>query len=314
MPAHVLLGDICVPPMPWSAAPGEGGAKEEVARTCLSSDAPPLPAGPMDVVDTCAAPGNKTSHAAMLLPPGPGQVLAFDKSEDRAALLRRRMGEVGARRVVVRCGDFLETDLSGPEFARARCALVDPSCSGSGMLRADHQTDRGRGAATAEGAVPESEAGRVANLAAFQEKVLWHALQLPAVHRVAYSTCSVYHRVREGAGLPGLASVSPLPSCSLSPAVRTGERERCGARAAAMPGGAGGKQAEAHAAGHRASCLATTRPGAWRACRRSRWVLVLHEVRPGGRRPVHGRRQEGRAVLGDGRGRHRGVLCGAFCP
>lgn len=188
----------------------------------------------MDVVDACAAPGNKTSHAAMLLPPGPGQVLAFDKSEERAALLRRRMQGVGARRVVVRCRDFLETDPSGPEFARARCALVDPSCSGSGMLRADHLADPGRRGARGAGAVPAGEAARIAHLAAFQEKALWHALQLPAVHRVAYSTCSVYHEVcgwrRARTGI-----AAPLRSTPPHAPRPAGERERGSPRAAAVP-------------------------------------------------------------------------------
>lgn len=41
--------------------------------------------GACDVMDACAAPGNKTSHAAMLLGDR-GAVYAFDKSQTRAAV------------------------------------------------------------------------------------------------------------------------------------------------------------------------------------------------------------------------------------
>ena len=61
--------------------------------------------GPFDVIDACAAPGNKTSHLAMLLETNSERkadgsaILAFDKSKPRMALLARRMKQAGADKV-----------------------------------------------------------------------------------------------------------------------------------------------------------------------------------------------------------------------
>ena len=68
-----------------------------------------------DIIDACAAPGNKTSHAASLLAgakgsavAGDSNVFAFDKSTRRLALMERRMKEAGAdKHVKCRAADFL---------------------------------------------------------------------------------------------------------------------------------------------------------------------------------------------------------------
>jgi putative methyltransferase len=68
-----------------------------------------------DVLDACAAPGNKTSHVASILlrqeaRPIP-TIIAFDRSKNRSELLRRRLDEAGAQAVRVKNEDFLLADV-----------------------------------------------------------------------------------------------------------------------------------------------------------------------------------------------------------
>ena len=113
--------------------------------------------------------------------------------------------------------DFLETDPTDISFAKVRAVLLDPSCSGSGMAatRSFHLknnqakchsqvADAGgsEAARTASNALDASGAtscasSRVQSLAAFQTRILRHALAFPAVQRLAYSTCSVYRQENE---------------------------------------------------------------------------------------------------------------------
>ena len=104
------------------------------------------------MVDACAAPGNKSTHAAALLR-GRGTVLAVDRDAARLKILEERVREAKASDVVqaVR-GDFLKLRHGG-----ARAILVDPSCSGG-----------------FEGEAASDE--RVARLAEFQSKAYRHVL------------------------------------------------------------------------------------------------------------------------------------------
>lgn len=73
-----------------------------------------------DVIDACAAPGNKTSHLAALLhdpshgrkEQAPSRVFAFDQSEERLSVLKSRVLEqMGAKQIVqARLQDFLTVD------------------------------------------------------------------------------------------------------------------------------------------------------------------------------------------------------------
>ncbi|OQS00613.1 hypothetical protein ACHHYP_03255 [Achlya hypogyna] len=160
-----------------------------------------------DVIDACAAPGNKTSHAAMLVArktsTRPIKVFAFDRSATRLDLLKRRMKGAGADGVVEAClQSFLDVDVHDPKYAHVTSILLDPSCSGSGMSnRLDHLLEL---ASMKQGFEDEYEASdasdvqaRLQSLADFQLEALRKAFSFPHVQRVAYSTCSIFEKENE---------------------------------------------------------------------------------------------------------------------
>ncbi|TMW57479.1 hypothetical protein Poli38472_003404 [Pythium oligandrum] len=160
-----------------------------------------------DVIDACAAPGNKTSHAAMLIRQKPEiyegcRVFAFDRSAKRLDLLKRRMKLAGADEVVEPCcQSFLDVKVDDPKYANVRSILLDPSCSGSGMTnRLDHLLDIASSQDqldTAENEYEEDVASRLQSLADFQLEALLKAFSFPQVERVAYSTCSIFQKENE---------------------------------------------------------------------------------------------------------------------
>ncbi len=79
------------------------------------------------VVDCCAAPGNKTTHAAALVGPS-GRVLAFDKDPKRLKRLQANAKTAGAVSIEAQCTDFLELDPSEPRFAEVG-VLINLNCA-----------------------------------------------------------------------------------------------------------------------------------------------------------------------------------------
>ncbi|GLT25612.1 hypothetical protein SLA2020_007320 [Shorea laevis] len=142
-----------------------------------------------EVLDACAAPGNKTAHLAALMK-GKGKIIACELNKDRIKRLEDTVRLSGASNVQVLPGDFLSLDPKDPLFSKVRAILLDPSCSGSGTVaeRLDHLLP-------SYGAGPAShttETQRLNKLATFQKKALAHALSFPAVERIVYSTCSIH--------------------------------------------------------------------------------------------------------------------------
>jgi putative methyltransferase len=139
------------------------------------------------IIDCCAAPGNKTSQLAALAAPG-AMVVAVERDPSRAKTLRNRLtaAHVGSAVHVVE-GDFLSIQPGESPWKDATALLLDPSCSGSGMVerRGDTEVQDKQNS----GGMPSP---RLRALAALQVRLLLHALKLPNVRRVAYSTCSVH--------------------------------------------------------------------------------------------------------------------------
>ncbi|XP_067393861.1 28S rRNA (cytosine-C(5))-methyltransferase [Emydura macquarii macquarii] len=136
------------------------------------------------VIDACAAPGNKTSHIAAILK-NKGQIFAFDLDPKRLATMSTMLVRAGANCYELANQDFLTVDPRDPKYSNVTYILLDPSCSGSGMVNR----------LPAEESAPSSE--RLRALAGFQRKALGHALQFPALQRLAYSTCSVHQEENE---------------------------------------------------------------------------------------------------------------------
>ena len=136
---------------------------------CLSRYHHPTDSGAA-VLDACAAPGNKTTQLAALLPSTP--ILAWDRDPERCTLLQRRCTVLAPTRVQVKETDYLTT----PIPSNVVSILLDPSCSGN----------------------YDCDAGRIAALAAFQTKALQKALSCEHVTTVVYSTCSTQFEENEG--------------------------------------------------------------------------------------------------------------------
>ncbi|KAJ3333916.1 putative 28S rRNA (cytosine-C(5))-methyltransferase [Blyttiomyces sp. JEL0837] len=145
------------------------------------------------VIDACAAPGNKTSHLSAILQ-NSGTIYAFDQDKRRLQTLERLTGRAGCKNIKPRNVNFLEMNPTGPEFSKVQYILLDPSCSGSGIVRRmDHLLSHPDEIEEQE----EEKATRVQALADFQVSVLLHAFKFPSVQRVVYSTCSVNQEENE---------------------------------------------------------------------------------------------------------------------
>eukprot|EP01080_Neovahlkampfia_damariscottae_P002682 gene2682-3878_t len=132
-----------------------------------------------DLIDACAAPGNKTSHIADLNSKK-HKVFAFDKNQRRLGTLRNLIKKCNLK-VDSKNEDFLTIDPS--KYPNVVGIIVDPSCSGSGI----HQEK------TKESELKE----RLKKLSSIQTRLVEHAFKFPNVKVVVYSTCSVYNEENE---------------------------------------------------------------------------------------------------------------------
>ena len=135
------------------------------------------------VLDACSAPGNKTLHLAALAGES-GHVTAVERDKKRYGRLRSNVKKHGGNNVTALLRDFLQ--LVPAEYPQITHILVDPSCSGSGMLTENLVTD-----------FKGVDQAKVEQLATLQTTLLTHALSFPGAQRVVYSTCSVYARENE---------------------------------------------------------------------------------------------------------------------
>ncbi|KAL3423625.1 NOL1/NOP2/sun family protein [Phlyctema vagabunda] len=99
-----------------------------------------------DIIDTCSAPGNKTTHLAALLvshcvePDESTQVIhAFEKNKGRAETLEKMVTLAGSDGFTkLHPGyDFLKSDPEFGAYKKVGALLLDPSCSGSGIVGRD---------------------------------------------------------------------------------------------------------------------------------------------------------------------------------
>lgn len=99
-----------------------------------------------DAIDACAAPGNKTTHLAAILhshqpdfKSEPQIIYAFEKDSRRARTLEKMVQVAGSTKVtrIAPGQDFLQVDPLQDKYKSVGALLLDPSCSGSGIVGRD---------------------------------------------------------------------------------------------------------------------------------------------------------------------------------
>lgn len=198
-----------------------------------------------DIIDACAAPGNKTTQLAALLHHYAGstpksKVWACERDKERSVSLKKMINIAGADNIatVKAEQDFLKLNPQRPPWDMIGSLLVDPSCSGSGIVGRDEMLnvvlpkkqiivsgkskslkrkrkiisgpahiseDREEVLVTAEDDTTKLSA-RLDALSAFQLKLLLHAFQFSKARKVVYSTCSVYSQENERVVIKALSS------------------------------------------------------------------------------------------------------------
>jgi len=122
------------------------------------------------VIDATAAPGNKTSHLSALMK-NKGKLYAFERDKKRFGTLTTMLARAGCNNVETVNLDFLTVDPCDPTYRNVTHILLDPSCSGSGIVnRLDHLLET-------EPEIEGEQADRLTKLAAFQVMMVKHAMR-----------------------------------------------------------------------------------------------------------------------------------------
>lgn len=206
-----------------------------------------------DFIDACAAPGNKTTHLAAILyqhhlyePMHFSQkIYACEKNSARTMTLKSMIKKARATNIckVQANQDFLSLDPEDERFKHVGALLLDPSCSGSGIVGRDEMPNIHLPKDPAVGKItklskPESRKRkrfqqeeerkgmtivnddgnvvvvdsdqelreRLQALAAFQLSILLHSFKFPAATKVSYSTCSIHIEENEDVVMKALRS------------------------------------------------------------------------------------------------------------
>ncbi|KAH8668309.1 NOL1/NOP2/sun family protein [Xylariales sp. PMI_506] len=205
-----------------------------------------------DVIDSCAAPGNKTTHLASIIHSqwpsavdGRPKIFAFERNAYRAKTLENMVRLAGGDDIISISPkqDFLKVDPEASRYAGVSSLLLDPSCSGSGIVGRDglptihipearglHKQNapkdqgRKRKRTKDEPAEPEKQVfldddghetimtsenelrARLETLSSFQLILLLHAFKFPAARRITYSTCSIHAQENEKVVIEALKS------------------------------------------------------------------------------------------------------------
>lgn len=147
------------------------------------------------LIDSCAAPGNKTTHAASYLHNTKNSIVAFEKNPNRAQTLTKMVNMAGASNCVkVKCGDF--TAAVPDNHADVVGFIVDPSCSGSGIF-GRQENKKAHSEIVEEQEIENADKERLAKLSSFQFTIVRHALSFPGAKKLVYSTCSIHPEENE---------------------------------------------------------------------------------------------------------------------
>lgn len=159
------------------------------------------------IIDTCSAPGNKTTHVAAHIfqhkEPRNIQIYAFEKDVDRAKTLSKMIDIAGCEKgIEIHIGDF--TKLAKVEdFPSVTGFIIDPSCSGSGIFGRkliDQLNKKDQENLPEEQQEENNDVNlkeRLAKLSSFQFQIIKHAMSFPNAKKLVYSTCSIYPEENE---------------------------------------------------------------------------------------------------------------------
>lgn len=167
------------------------------------------------VIDATAAPGNKTSHLSALMR-GKGTLFAFERDKRRFGTLKTMLARAGCdTHVHAFQADFLGVDPTDVRFACVTHILLDPSCSGSGIVnRLDYllepEVDSDEESASNGRVSSGAEDTRLAKLSCFQLRIIQHAMKFPAVVKIVYSTCSIHPAENEQVVRDALRSMEAI--------------------------------------------------------------------------------------------------------
>jgi putative methyltransferase len=205
-----------------------------------------------DVIDGCAAPGNKTTHLAAIVSTQKNsnqsqKVIAFERDKIRTTTLQKMVKLASADKIVSIKGgsDFLAAKPNSDEFTNVGAIVLDPSCSGTGIVgrddgirihlpvtkpgapssqKLDKSKKRKRGDETNKAIEPTTLdldldettpeetpfegklTERLATLSNFQLHILTHAMRFSSAHKITYSTCSIHFEENEGVVFQALAT------------------------------------------------------------------------------------------------------------
>lgn len=119
-----------------------------------------------DVIDGCAAPGNKTTHAAAVVssqnPGGERKVIAFERDKGRTEILKKMVKLAGGEGLVIVKGasDFIAAKPNSPDYENVGAILLDPSCSGTGIVGRDDAIKLHLPSATSDAGKPQPGSGK----------------------------------------------------------------------------------------------------------------------------------------------------------
>lgn len=135
------------------------------------------------VLDMCAAPGMKTTQLAAQMK-NKGTIYAVEHNNRRYKTINKFIKQTKSTIVQTIEKDALTLDdnaMSDVEYI-----LVDPSCSGSGMVNRLFSTEG------------DHSSERLILLAALQCRMLVHAMKMfYSAKKIVYSTCSIYPEENE---------------------------------------------------------------------------------------------------------------------
>ncbi|CAO1625051.1 unnamed protein product [Sympodiomycopsis kandeliae] len=170
--------------------------------------------GKMVVLDATASPGNKTTHLSSLLHQSSSkdvQLYALERDDKRFKVLvqglkRAKCIKSPSATSATTSGlvqpykmDFLSTDPNAAPWNTITHMLLDPSCSGSGIVNrldwltaATKRDNSSEENDVEEGQEGDDEQSRLQKLSDIQLKMIEHAFQFPSLNHFVYSTCSIH--------------------------------------------------------------------------------------------------------------------------